>query len=50
MKPTGNHGVVGGSLGGLFTGIMLRSIGWDVVFTNGLTTISAVEVVALCPT
>ncbi|MGH2413132.1 MAG: FAD binding domain-containing protein [Microcystaceae cyanobacterium] len=31
MKPTGNHAIViGGSLGGLFTGIMLRSIGWDV--------------------
>ncbi|OKH59741.1 hypothetical protein NIES2130_07745 [Scytonema sp. HK-05] len=31
MKPTGNHAIViGGSLGGLFTGIMLRSIGWHV--------------------
>ncbi len=30
-KPTGKHAIViGGSLGGLFTGIMLRSIGWDV--------------------
>jgi 2-polyprenyl-6-methoxyphenol hydroxylase-like FAD-dependent oxidoreductase len=31
IKPTGNRAIViGGSLGGLFTGIMLRSIGWDV--------------------
>ncbi len=31
MQPTGNHAIViGGSLGGLFTGLMLRSIGWDV--------------------
>jgi 2-polyprenyl-6-methoxyphenol hydroxylase-like FAD-dependent oxidoreductase len=31
IKPTGNQAIViGGSLGGLFTGIMLRSIGWDV--------------------
>ncbi|MBD2435098.1 hypothetical protein CEN44_21850 [Fischerella muscicola CCMEE 5323] len=31
MKSTGNHAIViGGSLGGLFTGIMLRSIGWEV--------------------
>ena len=31
MKPTGKHAIViGGSLGGLFTGIMLRSIGWEV--------------------
>ncbi len=30
-KPTSKHAIViGGSLGGLFTGIMLRSIGWDV--------------------
>ena len=30
-KPTGKHAIViGGSLGGLFTGILLRSIGWDV--------------------
>ena len=30
-KPTGNRAIViGGSLGGLFTGIMLQSIGWDV--------------------
>lgn len=30
-KPTGKQAIViGGSLGGLFTGIMLRSIGWDV--------------------
>lgn len=31
IKPTGNRAIViGGSLGGLFAGIMLRSIGWDV--------------------
>ena len=31
MKPTGKHAIViGGSLGGLFTGIMLRSIRWEV--------------------
>jgi 2-polyprenyl-6-methoxyphenol hydroxylase-like FAD-dependent oxidoreductase len=31
MKPTNKHAIViGGSLGGLFTGIMLRSIGWEV--------------------
>ncbi len=31
IKPTGNHAmIIGGSLGGLFTGILLRSIGWDV--------------------
>jgi 2-polyprenyl-6-methoxyphenol hydroxylase-like FAD-dependent oxidoreductase len=31
IKPTGNRAIViGGSLGGLFTGIMLRSIGWKV--------------------
>lgn len=31
MKPTVNRAIViGGSLGGLFTGIVLRSIGWDV--------------------
>ena len=31
IKPTRNRAIVtGGSLGGLFTGIMLRSIGWDV--------------------
>jgi len=31
IKPTGSHAIViGGSLGGLFTGIMLRSIGWSV--------------------
>lgn len=31
MKPTGKRAIViGGSLGGLFTGIMLRSIGWEV--------------------
>jgi 2-polyprenyl-6-methoxyphenol hydroxylase-like FAD-dependent oxidoreductase len=31
IKPTGNHAIViGGSLGGLFTGITLCSIGWDV--------------------
>ncbi|BAZ13141.1 hypothetical protein NIES4071_49800 [Calothrix sp. NIES-4071] len=31
IKPTGNRAIViGGSLGGLFVGIMLRSIGWDV--------------------
>ncbi len=31
IKPTGNRAIIiGGSLGGLFTGIMLRSIGWDV--------------------
>jgi 2-polyprenyl-6-methoxyphenol hydroxylase-like FAD-dependent oxidoreductase len=31
MQPTGNHAIViGGSLGGLFTGLMLRSIGWEV--------------------
>ncbi|MBW4639503.1 MAG: FAD binding domain-containing protein [Gloeocapsa sp. UFS-A4-WI-NPMV-4B04] len=31
IKPTGNRAIViGGSLGGLFTGIMLRSIGWEV--------------------
>ncbi|BAZ66543.1 MAG: FAD binding domain-containing protein [Pelatocladus maniniholoensis HA4357-MV3] len=31
MKPTGNHAIIiGGSLGGLFAGLMLRSIGWDV--------------------
>jgi len=31
IKPTGNHAIViGGSLGGLFTGIMLGSIGWNV--------------------
>ncbi len=30
-KPTGKQAIViGGSLGGLFTGIMLRSVGWDV--------------------
>jgi 2-polyprenyl-6-methoxyphenol hydroxylase-like FAD-dependent oxidoreductase len=30
-KPTGKHAIViGGSLRGLFTGILLRSIGWDV--------------------
>jgi len=28
-KPTGKHAIViGGSLGGLFTGILLRSMGW----------------------
>ena len=31
IKPTGNHAIViGGSLGGLFTGIMLHSVGWSV--------------------
>ncbi|MBN3943974.1 MAG: FAD binding domain-containing protein [Nostoc sp.] len=31
IKPTGNRAIIiGGSLGGLFAGIMLRSIGWDV--------------------
>lgn len=31
IKATGNRAIViGGSLGGLFTGIILRSIGWDV--------------------
>lgn len=31
VKSVGNRAIViGGSLGGLFTGIMLRSIGWDV--------------------
>ena len=31
IKLTGNRAIViGGSLGGLFTGIMLRSIGWEV--------------------
>ena len=31
MKATGNRAIViGGSLGGLFTGIMLRAIGWEV--------------------
>ncbi len=31
MKHTGKHAIViGGSLGGLFTGILLRSIGWNV--------------------
>ena len=31
MEPTGNRAIViGGSLGGLFAGIMLRSIGWQV--------------------
>ncbi|NEQ19028.1 MAG: hypothetical protein F6K28_03525 [Microcoleus sp. SIO2G3] len=31
MKAVRNHAIViGGSLGGLFTGIMLRSIGWEV--------------------
>ncbi|WP_009632033.1 FAD binding domain-containing protein [Synechocystis sp. PCC 7509] len=31
IKSTGNRAIViGGSLGGLFTGIILRSIGWDV--------------------
>lgn len=31
IKPTGNRAIIiGGSLGGLFSGIMLRSIGWDV--------------------
>ena len=31
IQPTGNHAIViGGSLGGLFTGLMLRSIGWNV--------------------
>ncbi len=31
MKATNKHAIViGGSLGGLFTGIMLRSIGWEV--------------------
>ncbi|MCC5644031.1 FAD binding domain-containing protein [Nostoc sp. CHAB 5824] len=31
VKPTGNRAIViGGSLGGLFAGIMLHSIGWDV--------------------
>lgn len=30
-KPTGKHAIViGGSLGGLFAGMMLRSIGWQV--------------------
>ncbi len=31
MKPTGNRAIiVGGSLAGLFAGILLRSIGWEV--------------------
>ena len=31
LKPTGNRAIViGGSLGGLFAGMMLRSIGWQV--------------------
>jgi 2-polyprenyl-6-methoxyphenol hydroxylase-like FAD-dependent oxidoreductase len=31
MKPIGRHAIIiGGSLGGLFTGILLRSIGWAV--------------------
>jgi 2-polyprenyl-6-methoxyphenol hydroxylase-like FAD-dependent oxidoreductase len=31
IEPTGNRAlVIGGSLGGLFAGIMLRSIGWQV--------------------
>ena len=31
LEPTGNRAIViGGSLGGLFAGMMLRSIGWQV--------------------
>jgi len=42
-KPTGKHAIVIGGFGGLFTGILLRSIGWDVNITNASSTISTVE-------
>jgi len=46
---TGNRAIViGGSLGGLFAGMMLRAIGWQSISTNGLLMISTAEAVVLC--